>query len=285
MGTNLPIPAPDYFSPASQAEKLAFVAALMLLPHRDEHVDKRILHGMFMTAIEGTSKWALTTALGRIAKGGLGHAFCPSYAEVRPFIDEVMRPIYQQLRQHQVAADTLAERERLAAVHQSKTPEARERIAARVERFKREAAETDAAIRKEADDAARAESRSHNGISSETVAALRNRPLPKTTKTAADAAERVFRELQIPKPPDKPIPKVEPSDAQKRFGLEIDENGVVISEALKRRLGKPAPEPVRPDPDKVDDSFRRLNQRRREQGKPPVRPASTMDIREKRREP
>lgn len=127
--TTLPTIIPDYWAPASRTEKFQFIAAVMLLPHR-EPVDQRALHALFYAALNGTTKWGLVTSLGRIAQGDLGHGFCPSPSEARLLINAVMRPVVDAANRQRQIEEQIAERKRLEAMHQAKTPESKARVAA-----------------------------------------------------------------------------------------------------------------------------------------------------------
>ena len=127
--TTLPTIRPDYWAPASRIEKLKFIAAVMLLPHR-EPVDQSALHALFFAALDGTTKWGLATSLGRIAKGDLGHGFCPSPSEARLLINAVMRPVVDAANRERQIDEQIAERRELQAMHQAKTPELKARVAA-----------------------------------------------------------------------------------------------------------------------------------------------------------
>jgi hypothetical protein len=272
MQPTLPIPAPDYSSPASRIDKLKFVAALMMLPHREPIDDSQgVLHSLFMTTIDDASQWALSTCLRHILKGKLGHGFCPSPSELGILVYEVMQPIRDRQRHERQVAAQLAERKRIEEVHDSQTPAARARIAALVEKFRREQTETREAIRKRTEAAERAEARERNGITPETLAAIPDAPLPKGMRPLG-ATEAV---LQIAGPTaDQPVAPAGPSEEQKRSGLDIDERGIVISQALQRQLlGKAdgvfnSADTVFRVPDTpIEESLRRLNQRRRQRRK------------------
>ncbi len=86
----LPVPSTDVWKLASEADWLRALILLGALPSREADssgIDK----AAYYLALEGTTVYGLGQAAKEILKGGLGHAFFPSPAELRMQCDAVMR--------------------------------------------------------------------------------------------------------------------------------------------------------------------------------------------------
>jgi cytosine/adenosine deaminase-related metal-dependent hydrolase len=167
---DLPTKQQDVWSLATEADKLAALASLGSLPSRatsSENLDKA---GYFV-ALEGVTRYGLSTAIRAILQGALDHAFFPSPPELRKQCDKAMEP-------HREMRARIAMQERIRAEQPppipQRTPEQVARVAAAYERFRGCVEDTKA---KEIE-AERAEVRARYGMTEDVLASIADRPAP-----------------------------------------------------------------------------------------------------------
>lgn len=91
---------------------------------------------MYLVALEGVTRYALSEAVKAIMRGALGHAFFPSPPELRRLCNEAQRPHNDEARRIRLTEDERRDRREFeAARNRAQSPAAKARVAAAYARF------------------------------------------------------------------------------------------------------------------------------------------------------
>jgi len=90
---------------------------------------------MYLVALDGVTRYALSEGVKAIMRGALGHTFFPSPPELRQQCDAAQRPHLEHARRIRLTEEQERERREEAAIRAGQTQAARARVSAAYERF------------------------------------------------------------------------------------------------------------------------------------------------------
>jgi hypothetical protein len=149
------------------------LASLAGLPSRQAD-DAALDQQMYLVALDGVTRYALSEAVKSIIRGGLGHTFFPSPVELRLACDRAQQPVRDMQRRITITEENRRDREEFDRVNAAKTPESKARVAAMMAKLDKHFEDG----RREEEETQRAEVRARYGMTPETVASIPDQPVP-----------------------------------------------------------------------------------------------------------
>lgn len=124
----VPAISSDPWTKATHDEKVAALAGMNSMPSR-QNVSSAVNLAGYLIALDGVTRYGLTTAVKAILQGALGHAFYPSPPELRLQCNEAMKHYVEQAeRKRQQVRENADFNRQFAGAFEPKPEASRQRV-------------------------------------------------------------------------------------------------------------------------------------------------------------